>query len=198
MKNVPQKLTIFLAVIAVAVIAGQVTFARLSNPATQSLRWIASLNGGNSVATINNANQANLVSTSLVEVPQPVYIDAICYSVGSASAGNVRLGLYGPIITEENVTGAPLRVESASTAQTGISSNHCVSVATTSLAAGRYYFAYQADNAGGSFARHGASYNVDNSTKTWNMAYGAFPTVATTSTISATNIPAFRMRVVGQ
>lgn len=191
-------ITTGIALVAVIVVTGQMASAGLQNPQGQNLRWLFTINGGDAVASQSNANQANQVALSLVNVPQPVRVEALCYSVGSAGAGNVRLGLYGPITSEEEVVGSSLVVQTASTAQGSAFANQCISVATTSIPTGRYYIAYQADNTGGTFYRHPAAYNVDGFTRIWNMSYGAFPSVATTSAVSAASIPALRMRVSTQ
>lgn len=191
-------LSITLAIVAVIVIGTKYSVAKLDNPQSLSLRWLWSTSGGDAIASISSTHTANLVSTTYFEVPQPAMVDTICYTVGSASAGNVRVAIYGPIVTEEDVTGSPLAVQSASAAQPAANSNHCLSVATTSLAAGRYYFAYQGDNTGGSFMRHPSLFMVDGMTKTFSMAYGSFPSVATTSASAALNIPAMRARIVGR
>lgn len=196
MKNINNKLAILLAVVAIIVTAGKLSYARLSNPVAMNTRWLATLNGGFAVAGTSNTNQANQVALSMLEVPTPSVVTGLCYSVGAVQAGNVRLGLYGPIVSDETVTGSPLVLESASTAQ-GVAANaQCLNVATTSIPSGRYYVAYQGDDPTGTFYRHSATYAVEGWTRTFNMAYGAFPTTATTSAIAAANIPAFKVRLI--
>lgn len=191
-------LTITLAVVSVITIFGQYTYARLNNPHSLIQRWIAPYNGGWYVATASATITSGTVTLSEFENHTVSAVTGLCYQVGSAAAGSVRMAVYGPIVQEESALNSRLLVETASTTQVGTTgAPHCLNVATTTLPAGRFYVAFQGDNAVGTFMRHNAADHVTGFVGTFASAFGAFPSTVTAFTPTPVGIPAMKVRLTG-
>lgn len=132
-----------------------------------------------------------------IDVPFTVTIDRIIYIVGGVSAGNVRLGLYGPCTP---VVGNPPDlpdtfppvVESASVAQATNDYFQFVTVNNTQLQPGLYFPGVQGDNVLGTFTRV-----YDGSqlfARRYDQAYGAF-TNPCPATVTLDTVPLFMLRV---
>src|SRR4028119_281034 len=91
-----------------------------SKPKTHS-RWIKPFH--NSLAATSIAATAGRVILELCEVTEGCTVDAIGWVNAATGAGNVRVGLYGPISTEETATGAALIYDSGDIAQSGVSTS---------------------------------------------------------------------------
>lgn len=92
---------------------------------------------------------AGRVSLGMLELQVPCRMDAIAILSAMASpSGNIIVGLYGPIVSDDTSLAAPLIAQSASTALTATSGNWQVipfTVASGNLAPGIYYVAFEAD-----------------------------------------------------
>lgn len=88
------------------------------------------------------------------ELQDAIYTDGLEYIVGATSSGNVIGAIYGPIVTEEVGTSAPLACSSASVAQGTASTPQFLSWSTpTLLRAGRYYAAILGSLTTGTYMR---------------------------------------------
>lgn len=157
-------------------------------------RWINPFHHGLALTSQTfTAGRAMLVEFELEEA---AFIDGVNYQVGAAANGNVRVGIYGPIITEEECEAASLLVESSSTAQVGTNTAQIVSLTKTLAKAGRYYVALQSDDATGTFLRQPNQRQVLG----WNRyydrggGYGAFTTPCPATTESGSQTPGIRVR----
>jgi hypothetical protein len=159
-------------------------------------RWLTPIHGG--IALTSQAVTAGRVYLVQFVLPAARVIDGITYVVGSASTGNVRVGIVGPVaVTADTAAAAPVLVQSASVAQGSANSPHFVSLTATPAPAGVYYAAFQGDNASGTYMRHGNQLQVAGITQTYDRAggYGAFtdPTPAVSDGGSA--MPGLRIRL---
>lgn len=77
------------------------------------------------------------------EVLTQAMVDAVAFVNAATVAGNITVGIYGPIATEETCDAAPLLVQSASTALTGVNTPQVVTFTPTLLSQGRYYAAVE-------------------------------------------------------
>lgn len=96
----------------------------------------------------NNSNAtaptAARVYLSLFDIRSPILADQITIYNGGTAAGNVTVGIYGPLVIEDTCAGSPLAATSTSTAQTG--TNQIQNIAftfQTMLNPGRYYTAIE-------------------------------------------------------
>jgi hypothetical protein len=128
----------------------------------------------------------------------PRLIDGVAYIVGATAAGNVRVGIIGPIATTADAaTGAPVLAQSASVAQGTANTMQVVTFTATWASAGIYYAALMGDNVTGTYMRLGNQAQAPGITLTYDRAggYGAFtdPTPATTD--SGISVPGLRVRL---
>lgn len=144
------------------------------------------------------------VFLGLFEIQKLCRVDAVVVMSGMASpAGNITVGIYGPIPTEDTCAAAPLVSQSASTTLTATSSNpQAISLTTTpNLAPGRYYVAYEADATTVLVQRHTNNREVPGAWQYYNRSggYGALTDPAPTvldQTSSSTDNPVLRPRCI--
>lgn len=106
-------------------------------------------------------------------VKHPLIIDRLCYQVGLASAGNVRLGVYREGATPESPDGGEVVVESASVAQEAITYFQLVTIAEIHLERGKYFLGIQGDDVTGTFWTV-RSPDGDPCLRYYDHGYGAF------------------------
>jgi chitinase len=159
--------------------------------------WLATNCMGFGIAATSQTFTVGRVLLTEFSVKNPVVVDAITYPVFATSAGDVTVGIYGPIGTRETSTGAALIVQSASTAQGTANTPQTITIADTLLQPGTYYVALEGSDATGTYAR--------NTNQTQIVGFGAFydrgggygaltdPAPATTTTGSA--LPGMKIRV---
>jgi hypothetical protein len=158
--------------------------------------WLSMYHGGDNPAATSQTFTAGRVLMCEFIVEQAVSVDAISYIAGAVQAGNITVGICGPIATRETSTGAAVLVQSDSTAQGAINTPQTVTFAATVLQPGLYYACLEGSDATGTYMRQsnttqvagfGAYYDRDG-------GYGALtnPAPATTNTGSA--LPALRVR----
>jgi hypothetical protein len=155
-------------------------------------RWLYPHYGGNAVATNNQASgTAGRHYLQLFDVAAPVTVDAIVLLNGTTAAGNVTAMIYGPLVTEEDCTGAPLAVASSSVAQTGTSVPQIIPLADTVLMPGRYYVGIEFSDVTGTFLRSSSTSQVTGWAQTYDRGggYGAPTNPAPACTNSSVNCP---------
>jgi hypothetical protein len=160
-------------------------------------RWLSALHG-QGIAANSTTLTAGTVYLSLIEILETVTIDQIVWINGATVAGNVRVGIYGPVPTEETSNAAPVLYDSGDIAQSGTSApqTHTLSTPKT-LAPGRYYLALEVSDATATVLRHANNAQVTG----WLQAYargggyGALtdPAPAPSST---TICPSLRLRCI--
>lgn len=172
--------------------------ARLSNPVSlRGVRWASPYH--TAVTVTSQTFVAGTVFAALFEVTQPVVADQMCYVVGGVAQGSVRMGIYGPVVTEETMLTSPLLATTASTSQSAISINspHCIDLTTNpELKQGRYYMVLQGADATGTYMRNSNTAQVTG----WGQSYargggyGAFTDPAPAMTNTGSAIPGIRVR----
>jgi hypothetical protein len=113
------------------------------------------------------------------ELTEDAILDGVSYIIGSSIGGNVTVGLYGPISSEETCEGAPLVVQSESTPQAGIvNQDQLVSLDGRLVHAGRYYVAIEFDGAASTYNRKPNLVDVTGWSQYFDRSggYGALPT----------------------
>lgn len=159
-------------------------------------RWLTPAHGG--LAVTSQTITVARVYLLQVVVPAACTVDGIAYIVGAVSAGNVRLGICGPVaVGTDTALAAPVVVESASVAQSTINLPQLVALTPTVLQAGVYYATFQGDTGTGTYMRHGNQLQAPGVSQTYDRGggYGAFtdPTPAVADTGSA--MPGLRIRL---
>lgn len=158
-------------------------------------RWIRPFH--ESLATTSQTATAGRVYLLECELVNDAFVDAVTFVKGSTIAGNVRVGVYGPIVTEETPEAAPLLVESASTAMAaGVNTEQVVALTKTKAKAGRYYIAFQSDDNTATYMRHANQTQVVGWGYTYDRGggYGAFTTPCPTASVTGSALPAMRIR----
>lgn len=154
------------------------------------------------IAATQQAFVAGRVFYLLFEVGSAgAWVDAIAYQTGSPVAGNVTLGIYGPLATREVIEGATLIATSASTSQAGATVNLSQTVALTAsafLPPGQYGACLEGSDTGGSYLRGTNQPKVTGQTGYYDRAggYGALTTPCPAVTITSSLIPNLSVRVV--
>jgi hypothetical protein len=151
-------------------------------------RWIKPYHHG-APATSQIAT-AGRVYLAEFEVQTTVTVDQIAWSNLATVAGNLRVGIYGPLVTEETCAGAALIYDSGDIVMSGINTAqaHTFS-ANKTLTPGRYYLALQSDSSTATFARDNQLVLVTGWGQTYDRSggYGAFtnpcPAVASSSAV---------------
>jgi hypothetical protein len=159
-------------------------------------RWVGPLHGGLSPATSGQTFVAGRVYLMLTEVIVDCYVEQIIYVVGSTAAGNVTVGIYGPVVTEDDCTAAPVLVQSASTAQGTVSTPQVITVTKTLVLAGRYYLALEGSDATGTFMRVSTQAQVANWGQQYNRGggYGALTDPCPAAADATSGFPGIRIR----
>lgn len=162
----------------------------LNNPRLKAVnRWIkpyaiAGTAGISGVGTVGRVYMCEF------EVTENMIVDAIAFYNHATIAGNVTVGIYGPIVTEETPLNSPLLVESASTAHAGANAVQIISITETSLKIGRYYVAAEFSDGTATFGRLNIYPIVNGWTGYYDRGggYGALtdPCPATTTPTSST------------
>jgi hypothetical protein len=129
-------------------------------------------------------------------VEKQVTIDALAYVVGGVAAGNVTLGIYGPVATREVSSSLPLVVATASTAQGTINTPQVITVAETLLQPGLYYVCIEGSDATGTFMRQANTAQVVGWGSTYDRGggYGALTDPSPATTDTGSNIPGLKIR----
>jgi hypothetical protein len=116
-------------------------------------RWIKPYMWSHVVSTSTNST-AGRVRLSEFEITEPTAIDGILIYNFATVAGNVRVGIYGSIPTEETAVNSSLVVESADTVLSGTTRGQFIDLAQTTLPTGRYYLACQFSDVTHTFAQN--------------------------------------------
>lgn len=90
------------------------------------------------------------------QIPQATTVDRIGWYNFATVAGNVTVGIYGPLATEDTPQGAPLAV-SVEVAMNGASAAQVATITTTTLQAGRYYVALEVSDVTATIGRVNAT-----------------------------------------
>jgi hypothetical protein len=127
--------------------------------------------------TMNTASQTAVPGRVYLlefELQNDAFVDGVSYLIGSAVAGRVIVGIYGPIAHEETCKMAPLLPHSDPVAQSGnTNQEQLISLTRKTLAqAGRYYVATEFDSASSTFLRQPNNVDVTGWTQTYDRSGG--------------------------
>jgi hypothetical protein len=170
------------------------TGTRLHQTQTHS-RWIKPYHAG--VGSTSQVATAGTVVLSLFEVNEDCVVDAINWVNAATVAGNVRVGIYGPISTEETATGAALLYDSGDIVQSGTNTTqqHILSTPKV-LRRGRYYVAIEFSDGTATYMRQANQRQVTGWGATYARSggYGALTDPSPTVTETGSGIPAIYLR----
>lgn len=162
-------------------------------------RWIRSFLGSQAIAVTSQTPTVGRVYLNEFEVLQETTVDGITIDNVATVAGNVTVGIYGPIATEETCNAAALVANSASTAQSGTNApQHIAFTASVKLAPGRYYMACEFSDATATFQRYTTFVQVTGWTQYYDRGggYGALTDPCPSPTDSQAAAPAMYLRCV--
>lgn len=171
------------------------TYHESSVAGMPSKRWVEPFM--NAIFGTSQTFTAGRVLLVECELQEAAFVDALVYTVGTTSAGNVVLGMYGPIVTEETPASAPVLVQTVSTAQGTASTAQLITVTKTLAPAGRYYLCIEGDNATGTYMRSTGVQQVAG----WGFfydrggGYGALTDPCPSVSANATILPGVRARL---
>jgi len=137
------------------------------------------------------------VVTGVIDFGAFVNVDGIAISNAATIDGDIIVGIYGPVITEETATDLPLIVESAVTAHSGANTSQTITFTSTSLNKGRYYAAIQFSSATATYNRTGNVRQVAGWTHLYDRVggFGALTDPCPTQTESVSAMPGINIRV---
>lgn len=158
------------------------------------VRWLIPYHTG--IAATDQLATAGRVLLQLFETQQSVFADGVTIVNGTVAAGNVTVGIYGPITTEETCNGAPLLIESSSTATSGTSTAQTISLTKTLLKPGRYYVAVEYSNAAHTYFRNTNATQIIGWAQYYDRGggYGALTDPCPTITETGSAIPGVRIK----
>jgi hypothetical protein len=166
-------------------------------PISLKQRWIRPLHSHGTETSTSAAVTSGRVYLMEFEVYEPAFVDQILWYNGAAVSGNVRVGIYGPLVTEETCEGSVVVYDSGSIAQSGTNAaqTHTLS-APVQLTAGRYYVAFEADNATSAVFRLGNIASITGWVQIYDRAggYGALISPCPVPTNSLTLVPSLKIR----
>lgn len=163
---------------------------------TKKLRWIKPYHSD--IVATSQVAVAGRVFLLLFEVTEGVVnVDGIAISNAATIDGDIIVGIYGPVITEETATDLPLIVESAVTAHSGANTSQTITFTSTSLNKGRYYAAIQFSSATATYNRTGNVRQVAGWTHLYDRVggFGALTDPCPTQTESVSAMPGINIRV---
>lgn len=121
-----------------------------------------------------------------LDIIAPCQPRRIWWRTGPGVAGNVRLGIYGPITSGDIPDGYPLVAESDEYTPVGTSARQASTFTNAPvLRPGRYFIAFHMQDTALYFTRWNAEYPVNSDAlRTFNQAYGALPTTCPVTSFS--------------
>jgi hypothetical protein len=130
------------------------------------------------------------------ELQNDAFIDGLSYLIGSAVAGNVRAGIYGPIGTEETCNSAHVLVQlPGPVAQSGnASQDQFISLPKTLAQPGRYYVAIEFDSASSTFLRQPNNVDVAGWAQAYDHSFGALTDPCPSPTNTGSAMPIVKVR----
>ncbi len=149
------------------------------------------------IASTSATYTAGTVYLEQIEVRTDSFVDAIVISNAATIAGNITVGVYGPVaLATEDPSAAVMIVESASTAHSGANMSQAVTFTETFLPKGKYYLAFEASDATATVNRHANVRQVTGWTGTYARGggYGALTNPCPTYTETASNMPGMLLR----
>ena len=166
-------------------------------------RYLFGMHGGPMIPSLSQTATAGRVFMQLIEVQEGSVVDAIAFTNAGTVAGNVTVGIYGPVTKaseETDGSGLPVVVQSSSVATVGANASQFVSFTATYLRPGRYYAAVEFSDATQTFARHSGTFLdlVPGIGRHYDRAggYGALTDPSPSAGQNQTSLPAVRLRCI--
>jgi len=131
------------------------------------------------------------------EITKPQTVDGISIFNHTVVSGNVLVGLYGPITTEEVAQGSNLIATSNSTALNGTSAGQFIPFTSNiNLSIGRYYAAVQYDDITHTYGRFNNTVTIPGWSQYYDRVggFGAFTNPCPATTPQATPTPQITIR----
>lgn len=160
-------------------------------------RWLTTTLGGTVVTS--QTFTAGTVLLAQFYVPTTCQIDGAVYTVGTTSAGNVTVGVVGPIArTADSPDAAVVVAQSASTAQTTANTLQLLTWTAVTVRPGLYYAALEGDNATGTYMRYSGIGQAPGLGATYARGggYGTLTDPTPTTAANVAIVPGLRVRVV--
>lgn len=148
-------------------------------------RWAKPVTPAVPTTTASPAS-AGRVFASLFELTRCQVIGAVIFN-GGAVVGNVRAGMYGPVVTDETLLGLNLVCQSADTAITGVTAAQIIILPATTIAVGKYYVCTAFSSTSATFYRASSIAMVPGFERHFDQAYGGFPSFAPANSDSGVN-----------
>lgn len=170
---------------------------QLRNPAQGIKRWIFPENVG--VATTSGSSAAGRVVVCAFKVEYGLTVSGVQFINVATVAGNITVGIYGPLVTEDICDGSPLIASSTSTAAAGANQSQYIAFSSNVyLQPGRYYVAIEASDATHTFGRVTINNLIAGYAGSYDRGggYGALTNPCPAVTPSQTNYPCFAIRCV--
>lgn len=153
----------------------------------------------NGVATTSQTFTVGRVIGTQFVITDPCQIDALAYTVGTTSAGNVIGGVVGPVsLTADSALAGVVVAQSASTAQGTQSTVQVLTWTAVSVLPGIYYAFLEGSDATGTYLRIPASTpQATGGANFYDRAggFGAFTNPTPAVTEASTAIPGLHVRV---
>jgi hypothetical protein len=130
------------------------------------------------------------------ELQDDAFIEGVSYLIGTTMAGNVRVGVYGPIGAEETCNAAPVLVQSDSVPQSGNpNQDQFIPLQKKTLArGGRYYMAIEFDSVSASFLRQPNNVDVTGWSQIYDQPYGLLSNPCPSPTNVGSGMPIVKVR----
>lgn len=160
-------------------------------------RWVQPF--GLAIAGTSSTGTIGRVYMVEFEIETPQTVDAVSYTVGALSNGEVTTGIVGPLTVEETAAGLAVVVQSASTAQATANTGHVVTFTPTLLAKGRYFACLELSSGTGTFLRQSNIVTIPGIWKYYDRGggYGALTSPTPATTDLSTGMPAMFIRFTG-
>lgn len=150
------------------------------------------------IAATDQTATAGRVLLLLFENFSRINIDSLIIINGTVIAGNVIVGVYGPIVTEDTCLGAPVLVQSASTPIVGANGPQIVPITETTLPRGRFYMAVEYSSATHQYRRQTNASQIIGWGQFYDRAggFGALTDPCPAATDTGSALPALRVRKI--
>ncbi len=174
--------------------------SQLDTGETNIQRYVAPYHGGTTPAVTSQTPTVGRVMLHLVEVERRCKVDAIVIANAATVAGEVTVGLYGPVaFATDTCEGASMLVQSASTTVSGTSTSQVVTFAETTVGPGKYYVAVEFSDAVNTYMRHSNGMQCLGWVQHYARSggYGALPTTCPAVIDTGSAAVGCRLRVSG-
>jgi hypothetical protein len=141
-------------------------------------------------------SSAGRVYIQTIDIPMNCVAVDVRFQTGATSNGNIRAGLFGPLTTNFDPTGASLVAESASTAAPAAFQPAVISLGSVKVTAGQYALAVAFSDLTCIYISNSSAAVVSNaSSSRFDQAFGAMPSTVPALTTDTSNQPAMVLTI---